>query len=235
MAANNVHDEHRKRVKEKFLKSGYSEDTPEHLILETLLFYSIPRVDTNETAHHLLERFGSIAGVLDATREQLLEVEGIGPNSVAFFELIVTVMRKYNAEKAKKNKRIATLEEVCDYLLAQYIGRKKEVFSIATFRNDGKMIAWDILNEGETGKVSVPTRKLVETVLHHGAAAVLLAHNHPGGLAIPSEADIAVTEQIAYLLREIGVGLVDHIIIAEDDYVSLRQSKKFAYLFNQSN
>ena len=117
-----VHDGHRERVKQEFLKNGFNESTPAHKIIEMLLFYSIPRKDTNEIAHELLNRFGSVSGILDAPAERLTEVKGVTLNTAALIKLIIPIARRYSLEKGTKTENYSTLDEVCRYLMQRYFG-----------------------------------------------------------------------------------------------------------------
>lgn len=227
-----LHKEHRKRVREEFLANGFSEATPPHKILEMLLFYSIPRVDTNETAHLLLEHFGSFDKVVDAPIEELKEVEGVGENTAVFLKLMADVTRLYMREKTTLNrKKYFSLDELGGFLTTKYIGRTKETFAVTTLDGQGSMLGFDIIAEGEVGEVLVSTRNLVETVIKRNAAYVILSHNHPGGEAVPSYRDIQTTETICNVLKNINIAVLDHIILCDNDYVSLAISKSYKHLF----
>lgn len=231
MGKEGLHDGHRDRVKKEFLQKGFDMNTPPHKIMEVLLFYSIPRKDTNEMAHELLNRFGSISGILDAPAEEIVKIPGISTNTAAFFELIVLLTRIYHTEKNSKGKRYMRVDDVCDYLMNQYIGYQKEVFSVISFSGSGKMLGFDILASGNVNEVSVSTRKVIETVINRNAVCAIIAHNHPNGTALPSKEDIAVTMDIKNALEHINVKLIDHIIIAGDDYVSMCQSQGYRDIF----
>lgn len=226
-----LHDGHRERVRQEFLKNGFNENTPPHKILEMLLFYSIPRKDTNEIAHELLNRFGSVAGVLDAPVNQLTEVKGVSLNTAALIKLIIPIARRYSLEKSSKIENYSNVDEVCKYLVQRYFGYTKEVFSVTSFSGSGRMLGFDILGEGNVSEVNVSTREVVETVLKRQAVCAIIAHNHPNGVALPSEEDIAVTRNIQSALRHINIRLLDHIIIGGDDYVSLAQSRLYNDIF----
>ena len=226
-----LHNKHRERVREEMRNGGFTEATPDHKLLEFLLFYAIPRGDTNETAHRLLDRFGTLRGVLRAPKEQLEQIEGIGSNTSLFFDLLHMIMRRYEADRLIERDHCISLNNIGKYLSEQYLGRDREVFSVVSFKNNGEMISWDILSEGDLGTVAVSNRVLLETVLRRGAACVVIAHNHPGGTAMPSQQDVDMTRSVAEALSNIHVTLLDHMIFAEDDYVSMRQSRQFIALF----
>ena len=226
-----VHSGHRERVRQDFLKNGFNEDTPPHKIIEMLLFYSIPRKDTNVTAHELLNRFGSIAGIIDAPVEQLVKVPGVSTNTAALIKLIMPVARRYLTDKSANVDKYTNIDDICRYLMSRYVGFNKEVFSVTSFSGSGRMLGFDILSTGSISEVNISTREVIETVLKRQAVCAIIAHNHPGGVAVPSKDDVAVTENIKNALNHISVRLLDHIVIAGDDYVSMAQSRIFKYLF----
>lgn len=226
-----VHEGHRDRVRKDFLLNGFDDNTPPHKILEMLLFYSIPRKDTNEIAHELLKRFGSIANVLDAPAEQLVSVPGVSLNTVALLKLIMPTVRCYLNDKSEKNGRYTNMDDICDFLSNRYIGYTEEVFTLSTFSANGKMLGCDVLARGEVGEVYVSVRSVVETALKRNAVCAVIAHNHPDGTACPSDSDLETTKRIADALNRINIKLLDHIIIVPDDYVSLAQSRCYKNIF----
>ena len=226
-----VHSGHRERVRQDFLKNGFNEDTPPHKIIEMLLFYSIPRKDTNVTAHELLNRFGSIAGIIDAPVEQLVKVPGVSTNTAALIKLIMPVARRYLTDKSANVDKYTNIDDICRYLMSRYVGFNKEVFSVTSFSGSGRMLGFDILSTGSISEVNISTREVIETVLKRQAVCAIIAHNHPGGVAVPSKDDVDVTENIKNALNHISVRLLDQIVIAGDDYVSMAQSRIFKYLF----
>lgn len=229
--AKSVHSGHRDRVRDEFLFKGISESTPPHKVVEYILFHSIPQKDTNETAHALLERFGSISGILDAPAEQLMQVKGISKVSVSLLKLILPVARIYSSEKNSADKVLKDIDDISQYLLGKYFGYDKEVFSMLSLNASGKALGYDVLSSGNVSEVTVSVRDIVEVVLKIRAVCVAIAHNHPGGVALPSEEDIKITELIDRTLKNINAKLLDHVIIAGDDYVSMAQSRCFDYIF----
>lgn len=229
LMAKNIHDGHRQRVRKAFLDYGFNEKTPPHKVLEMLLFYSIPRRDTNEVAHELLNRFGSVAGILDAPQSELLKVDGVGENTVALLKLILPMARLYGEDKGKS--RFDDMDQIFRFLKNKYLGYTNEMFSILSFDNRGVLIGFDFLTAGDVASVGISTRMVIEAVLKHNAAGVIMAHNHPGGNALPSKDDIKNTELLANALRSINVHLLDHVILCSDDYVSLAQSHQYSHIF----
>ncbi|MBQ7725876.1 MAG: DNA repair protein RadC [Clostridia bacterium] len=214
------------------MRDHFDENTPPHKLVELMLFYSVPRKDTNDLAHELLNHFGSLSAILSATPEQLKEVPGIGDNTVCLIKLITTVNKIASLQAEKKTVNVTqSFEKAYELLSKQYFAVEYEMFSVACFKSNGEMISWEILGKGDVTQVNISLRKLMEIVIKTNAAAVIIAHNHPNGTALPSEDDVHMTQTIRDALTNIGVGLLDHVVFANDDYVSMRQTKKYEYLF----
>ncbi len=222
-----LHDEHRKRVRDEFLSLGFNHETPPHKILEMLLFYSIPRKDTNEIAHELINSFGSVSAVLDAKPQDIMKIKGAGESTVTLLKFIRFIANYYINEKRKDVKKFASPFEICDYLYDKYLGIDKEVVSIISLDNTGGFLGYDIVGEGDIASVGVSLRSIIEAVLKRNAAAIILAHNHPKGQALPSSADLEMTKKILESLKNINVQLLDHIIVADHDYISFKLSHQY--------
>ncbi|MBE6892815.1 MAG: DNA repair protein RadC [Ruminococcaceae bacterium] len=217
------HDGHRKRLKARFIKSGLDDFEP-HNVLELLLFYSVPRKDTNPLAHRLINRFGSLSGVFDAKPEELMKVDGITENTAVLISMVPQVARKYLEDKAEAKNVIGSFFDIGTYLMPKFVGRTVETVMLASLDNKNKIISCSIVAEGESDRANLSKRKIMEEAMRVDATRVILAHNHPRGFAVPSAEDIYLTEEIYSLLKTVGIELVDHIIFAEDDFVSLAAS-----------
>ena len=230
-----IHKGHRERLRARFLADGL-ESFPPHNVLELILFYAIPRKDTNELAHSLLEHFGSFSAVLDAPVEELCKVKGISRGTAVLIKSFMPVARYYMASKGSKDLILDSAEKCGDYFLGCFAGLIEEKTMLLCLDSRCKMLACVPLAEGNLGTVGFSSRKLIEAVIEYSAAGVILAHNHPSGVALPSDSDIEATKSAAQFLRAVGVSLLDHIIIANDDYVSLAQSAEYREIFiNQKN
>ncbi len=229
----NPHTEHRQRVRKEFLENGFSDVTPPHKILELLLFYSIPRRDTNEIAHALLNRFGSLTGVLEAGTKDLMTVKDVGESSAVLLKLMLPLFSRYRGEGIQKGITFKTMNDICDYIKAKYIGFTKEIFAVTSFNIRGEIVAFDTLNSGDISFVGLSTRSLIEKVLERNAAAVVISHNHPQGHAIPSPEDEEMTKRISALLSTMSIRLLDHIIVSneDNDCVSMAQTAKYQSIF----
>ena len=217
------HDGHRKRLKARFVKSGLDDFEP-HNALELLLFYGIPRKDTNPIAHRLINRFGSFSAVFDAKPEELTKVEGITENTAVLISMIPQLARKYLEDKADAQNVIGSFNDIGTYLLPKFVGRTVETIMLAALDNKNKIISCSIIAEGENDRANLSKRKVMEEAMRVGATRVIIAHNHPRGFAVPSKEDVILTREVYSLLKSVDIELVDHIIFAEDDFVSLSAS-----------
>jgi DNA repair protein RadC len=218
-----IHDGHRQRLKKRFLNEGL-DHFEELQVLELLLFYAIPRQDTNPIAHALLERFGSLAQVMEAPVEELKKVPGMGESASAFLSLVTATCRYYLVNRSSSNVVLNTVEQCGNYLLPFFCGRRNETVYLLCLDAKCKVLACKEVGEGSVNSAAVPIRRIVEMALSANATSVVLAHNHPSGMALPSGEDQLTTKRLAMSLAAVDIELVDHLVVADDDYVSLRQS-----------
>ena len=218
-----IHDGHRQRLMERFNKEGLDHFDPVQ-VLELLLFYSIPRRDTNEIAHALLDRFGSVSRVMDASVEELTAVPGVGKNTAVFLHLAKQAGRYYQVDSTRKGKVMKDIDDCGAYLLPYFIGRQKEIVFLLCLNANCNVISCRVVGEGELNSATISPRRVVEIALAEKSSTVVLAHNHPSGVALPSHEDVLVTQRLAAALAAVEVTLFDHLIVADDDFVSLAQS-----------
>ena len=193
-------------------------------VLELLLFYAIPRKDTNEIAHALLDHFGSLDRVLEASIPELEAVPGVGESSALLISLIPQIMRRYLTVKKSCVSTISGSADAGRYLVPRLMFEKDEKLLLLCLDAKKSVISCVNLGSGVVNAVDVNVRKVVENAVRHRANTVILAHNHPGGVALPSREDERLTIEIAAALKLVGIPLVDHIIVAGDDYVSFADS-----------
>ena len=224
-----MHEGHRARVKKRFLEEGLDHFS-DIQALELLLFYALPRVDTNPIAHRLLDRFGSLSQVLEASPEELCKVPGVGENGALLLNLIPQMGRFYMTDRAKSATILTSLEQCAEFLVPRFFGRKLETVFLLCLDAKCKVLCCREIGEGGTNSTGISIRRVVETALGVNATSVVLAHNHPSGVALPSPEDIQTTRRVAMALQAVEIVLVDHIIVADDDYVSIAQSDE---RFNQ--
>ena len=218
----NIHQGHREKMRQRFLKSGL-ESFADHEALELLLYYAIPRRDTNPIAHRLMERYGSLTAVLSAPAEDLKKVEGIGESAAVLLKIAGQIGRKARLSDTTQSRAMTDVETVGAYLLERYAGETHEVIYELCLDRKGKLLACKRLHDGGAASAALDIRK-VENAILTSASTVILAHNHPSGIALPSDDDCAATTHAAQALQTIGVALADHIIVADDDFVSMAQS-----------
>ena len=219
----NIHAEHRKRMKNRFKLHGI-DIFEKHEILELALYYAIPRKDTNPIAHRLLERFGTIHDVMNAPFSALREVEGIGEEAACFIKFLVDIVRIYMEEKASSKETYRSREELNERLSMKFIGREIEIVSIILVDAKRKIIYDGIVNKGSHNSVDMYMRRIIELIVLYNAAGIVIAHNHPSGIALPSPQDIETTKKLGNVLAGMNVSFLDHIIVADNDFVSLREA-----------
>ena len=217
-----VHAGHRGRLKKRFLEEGLDHFQP-HEVLELLLFYCLPRRDTNELGHELIRQFGSLAGVLQAPAGELAKIPGIGKEAATFLTLVAQLERYYRTHR-NDDKILSTLNECGEYLENCFRNRRNETVMLLCLDAKCKVICCKEVGEGSVNSAAVPIRRIVEMALGVNATSVVLAHNHPSGLAIPSGEDIQTTKRLSLALEAVEIVLADHVIVADDDFISLRQS-----------
>ena len=220
-----VHKGHRGRVKDKFLSNGL-DCFSDHEVIEFLLFYSIPRINVNETAHRLIEKFGSLRGVLEASYEDLLTVEGIGENSATLIRFAAELSRRYMLSDVKEQKRFETLDKIGDYVVKLYTGENVERVYVLLFNGKMEMIKCVDLGEGTINSAKVTPRKILEQAIMNKATGIVLAHNHPSGLPVPSGSDIEFNSQLEYLCSQVEVTLLEHLVVADGKYTPMMHRPK---------
>ncbi len=223
-----MHDGHRQRLKSRFLQEGLEHFEEKHA-LELLLFYCVPRVDTSPLAYRLLEHFKSFDAVLDATPKELMEVTGVGENIAAFLSLLKSSWGYYGITKNKKQKIMTTMKECAEYLQPYYIDKDVETVYLLCMDAKGKVLCCKMIGEGSVNSASVSIRKIVETAINANASSVVLAHNHPSGIAVPSGEDVQTTQRLVKALDAVEIVLADHLVFAEGIYASIFQSRGYSF------
>ena len=226
--SDNIHAGHRARLKEKYRAHGLESFTDIEA-LELLLFYAIPRANTNELAHALLDRFHSFRGVLEAEQTELERVPGVGPNAATLLRLVTDLNSRYQRAASVRGTQIRSSSDAGAFLQPQFAYQSEERSVLLCLDTAGRVIECRALAEGSSAMVGLSARELVDYVLRDKAARVILAHNHVSGVALPSAADVEATARIYRMLQMIGVELVDHLVFCDGDYVSMRDSGHFAH------
>ena len=222
----NIHDGHREKMMQRFLATGL-DGFADHEILELLLFFAIPRRDTNPIAHALIDRYGSLSAVFSAPVEDLEKTAGIGPRSAILLRLTAEVYRKVKLSELQQETILDSTQRAGAYLLHRFSGATHEVVYQLCLDRKGKLLACKQIGDGGIDSAHLDIRKIMENTLLTSASGVILAHNHPSGLALPSGDDYAATDSVRLALSTINVPLLDHIIVADNDFVSLADSGYF--------
>ena len=226
----NIHSGHRERLKEQAALYGI-DHWPQHQVLEHLLFFAIPQRDTNEIAHKLIDKYGSLVDVFKASFDSLKEIKGLGDNSAALITLIPKLFRY--VENIKVNQKSLTFEhvsQVAQYMIPKFYNVKKEILYVLILDNKQSLISADIVLEGVINRINVDPRVIMEKVMAHNASNIVLCHNHPDGLAAPSYEDIMLTKKIVEILGEFGINVLDHIIVADNEYCSMMEMEYLNYV-----
>ncbi len=217
----NIHKDHRNRLRKKFVEGGIESLEP-HEVLELLLFYAYRQRDTNEIAHRLLKKFGSIEGVFEASIESLEAVEDVGYNTAVFLKLQSSIQRFYMKDRLlRERNKCITPENIGEYIKGLFYGYTDEVFYMISLNSQCELISADIVAKGTVNSATLYSRELVKKALETKAVFVILAHNHPNGVLAPSEADVRTTKTAKEALNFISVRLIDHVIVSGEDHISL--------------
>ncbi len=216
-----IHKGHRQRLKERFLQKGIEALEP-HEVLELLLFYTIPQRNTNDIAHDLINRFGSLTAVLDAPVKSLCEVKNISENAAVLLKLIPQMLRYYQVTPDDKLS-MDNYDFVLKYFSSLYIGVKNEEFRVCCLDNNLQVISCNTLSVGSSCEVSVNVRMVAKAAFDANSNFVILSHNHPDTYPKPSKEDVKLTTEIITGLRPIGIQVLDHIIVGKGEVLSMRK------------
>lgn len=225
-----AHDGHRLRVKQRFLAEGLSH-FDRHQVVELLLFFGIPRRDTNELAHLLLDTFGSLAGILDAPYEELCRVKGMTDNAAVLICFCKALMREYACDKQSRGVALKSPQQMGEYVVPYFVGMEHEAVLLVCMDSRFRVLHTGILTSGSVNAVDINTRLILQKALRHNATAVLIAHNHPNSSAVPSYEDVMTTKALREALVPAGVTLLDHIVVAGEEFTSMRNTPMWAPLF----
>ena len=216
-----IHEGHRERMR-KQLKTSGMDSLSDVQVLEILLYYAAPRGDTNPAAHALLKRFGTLDGVFSAPETELRKIDGVGEVAAQLLLLVPQVARRCLMSRSTQIQVLDTTSKCGQYLLPFFHGEREEDVYLLCLDAKCKALDCVLIHRGGVNVASIAARKVVKAALDSNATSVVLAHNHPSGLALPSQEDKQTTMVLKAALDAVGVVLADHIIVADDDFVSLR-------------
>ena len=215
-----VHDGHRERLKKRFSEHGLDSFT-DHEALELLMFYSVSRRDTNETAHRLVKHFGSLKKALEADMFELTDIDGVGENTALLIKLVYEMGKRCMKPAAEEEHILRNSADIIIFLRALYAGETRERMHLTCLNGDNKVISCNVIADGSPDTVGVEMQRLLRVAAKTRAVSAVLSHNHVGRSCRPSAADKSSTLTVRRVLDEVGVTLLEHVIISEDDFAFL--------------
>lgn len=213
------HVGHRQRLKDKFLRNGF-DNLPPHEIMEFLLMYSVPQGDVNPLAHRLIDKFGSLHGVVDATYEELMKVDGVGSHTATYLIMLQRFVKAYMLDYQAKPRGFAGTDDIIEYLKPYFIGKKEENVYAVYLDSSFNLLACEQLAKGTFHSVAIQPALLLPTISRVSATGIVLAHNHLSDL-IPSTQDIIATQTFIKALKPFDIKIHDHIIFCKNKAFSL--------------
>lgn len=223
---NTLHAKHRERLKEKFLEYGL-DGLEDHELVELLLFYAIPRQNTNEIAHRLINEYGRLSDILEADTENLMRIKGISKHSALLFKLILASLNKYMNEQNDIVNAMLTPKNIDKYIKNLFYGHTNEVAYALLMDKDCVVKKVKKLSQGTVNAAPLYPREVVRLAVNERYPYMLLAHNHPNGSAMPSQNDFKITKTIELALNFVDVRLVDHVIVSGDEVISLAKNYNY--------
>ena len=221
-SSSQLHEGHRARMRERLERAG-AEGFADHELLEMLLYYVQPRRDTNEMAHQLIEECGSLSAVLEAPPERLCRVPFVKENTSVYLRLLGELSKRYARSKfTLQNEPLKTVydsnEKLASVIYPRFIGQTTERMLVLLFDGGMHMVDCFTAAEGSINAVALTVRSVAERAFTRGACSVILAHNHPGGVATPSPEDLKLTQSMITALDLLGIPLVEHFVFTERSY-----------------
>ena len=224
-----MHTGHKRRLRDKFCKNDNFFVFEDHEIIEMMLNYVSVRRNQNDIAHKLVKRFKNVKGVLDASRYELEDIEGVGDSVATYILMIRQLFAKYNRDANYISNTNVPHSELTDYIKALFDGIDKETIFMLCVGMSGKIINQEIIGTGTETGVLLDRKKILSIAINSKATSVIFAHNHPVGFAVASEEDIVSTKAIERYLKDLEIGMVDHFIVAEDKCISIREDSRYKY------
>ena len=227
----NLHAGHRERIRDTYKKQGMN-GMADHVVLEMLLTYAIPRRDVNELSHRLLNTFGSLTGVLEADPLRLADIEGVGEKTALYLHSLYDLHRRLTLESASSLNgaiRLENPENACRYAIALGMGDRYETLRIICLDSNMTVLHTEALQIGTLSHVSFEPRRVIETALTHKARYLILTHNHPSGILIPSSDDIETARMIEEIGSKLEIDVRDQLILSKNAAYSYQYDRVFLY------
>lgn len=221
-----LHEKHRERLKEKFLEFGL-DGIEDHELVELLLFYAVPRQNTNEIAHRLINEYGRLSDILEADTENIINIKGISKHSATLFKLILACVNKYMNEQNDIVNAMLTPKNIDKYIKNLFYGHTNEVAYALLLDKDCVVKKIKKMSSGTVNAAPLYPRDVVKLAVNEKYPYMILAHNHPNGNAMPSQNDFKITKTIELALNFVEVRLVDHVIVSGEKVISLARHFNF--------
>ncbi|MDR0958365.1 MAG: DNA repair protein RadC [Clostridiales bacterium] len=218
-----THAGHRERVREKYVNNGIN-SFADHEVLEFLLFYALPRRDTNELAHKMINEFGSLHNLMDAHPSEISRRCKVSISVAALVTLPPQIHKKYVASKMAKKNPFHSTKAVGTFLISLFAAEVSECFYILCLDSQQKLISSELITRGTLNHAQIYLRSIMEAALKHHACSVVLSHNHPNNDLTPSDEDISTTEKIVEAFESIDVAVLDHVIVNTSEYYSFKEN-----------
>ncbi|MDR3238876.1 MAG: DNA repair protein RadC [Clostridiales bacterium] len=214
-----LHEDHRRRVRERYIREGL-DAFEDHQILELLLFYCVPRRDTNEMAHKMIQAFGSLGRLWETPPSEIQKQCGVSEAAAVLISMVPALARRYRISRWNQREPINDPAAIGEYAVALFMGRTKEAVYLFCLDARRRLIHTALISEGTLNESAVYIREIAAAALRHNSSKVILSHNHPGSSDSPSNADIEATRAVMHALDALDIDLLDHIVVAGDDYFS---------------
>ncbi len=230
-APDHSHKFHRKRMREQFYETGFR-GMADHNVLEMLLYFGIPQKNTNDIAHDLINTFGSYSDVFEANRHDLMKVKGMTETAACLIKMVIPVYSRYVQRLNERGPSPVEPKEVADYLRPMYHeGSCRERVFVLCYDSSDHLITCRLLSEGDICSSAFDIREFGRIVLETNCSAVIISHNHPHSISLPSKDDVRVTRKVIELLDVLKVTLKDHIIVSDNDYTSMANFRQTLPMF----
>ncbi|MCL2216455.1 MAG: DNA repair protein RadC [Defluviitaleaceae bacterium] len=221
----NPHENHRKRMRRRYIKQGF-ESFADHEVLEFLLFYCYPRRDTNEIAHRMIKEFGSLHNLLESDVATIMKKLNCTENIAVFLNMLPKAANRYFRNKWGEGAILDNEKTAGEYTIDLFVGHTVEMFYVLCLDKKFRIINAVMISEGTVDESAVYPREIVGAAIQNNAAYIILTHNHPGGTLRPSRGDLEVTRRVVDGLQFLNLTVVDHIIVAGDTYYSFAARKQ---------
>lgn len=226
----NIHSGHRENLRKAFLEGGV-DNMADHVLLELILSMGVPQRDTNAMAHELINSFGSFSKVFRADYEDLLKVKYMTKNAACLIKLLLPTYKRYHQDVRKRDDAFSGSKDIVSYVTPLFEGSYKEKVFLLCFDHSARLIRCCEMSEGDVDYANVLFRDIAKVILETKTRDVVLVHNHPYTISIPSRKDVELTMELYSFLTKLKVNFIDHIIIADGGYTSMRETPKLAPIF----